>query len=260
MLAAIQLANLQMEFVASVSHELRTPLAIISSAADNIVDGLVSRKEELQRYGSVIRNQSRQITELVNQILQYASTQDWRSRYVLRPLQISQIIDSVLDNTSELLQGAGFVVERQIEASLPCVLGDLSALSQGLQNLIVNAVKYSGESRWIGIRGLLADSEDRASREIQITVQDHGIGIDRSEIPRIFEPFYRGAAVIAAQIHGAGLGLSLAKNIAEAMGGKLSVASELGVGSAFTLHLPIAEEQELQMTAASFDSTPLIQI
>jgi signal transduction histidine kinase len=260
MLAAIQLANLQMEFVASVSHELRTPLAIISSAADNIVDGLVSRKEELQRYGAVIRNQSRQITELVNQILQYASTQDWRSRYVLRPLQISQIIDSVLDNTLELLQGAGFVVERQIEASLPCVLGDLSALSQGLQNLIVNAVKYSGESRWIGIRGLLADSEDRASREIQITVQDHGIGIDRSEMPHIFEPFYRGAAVIAAQIHGAGLGLSLAKNIAEAMGGKLSVASELAVGSAFTLHLPIAEKQELQMTAASLDSTPLTQI
>jgi signal transduction histidine kinase len=220
----------------------------------------VSGKEELQRYGSVIRNQSRQITELVDQILLFASTQDRRSRYVLRPLQISQVIDSVLDNTSELLQGAGFVVERQIEASLPCVLGDLSALSQCLRNLIVNAVKYSGESRWIGIRALLADSEDRASREIQITVQDRGIGIDRLEMSHIFEPFYRSAAVIAAQIHGAGLGLSLAKNIAEAMGGKLSVVSELALGSAFTLHLPIMEEQELKMTAASFDSTPLIQI
>jgi signal transduction histidine kinase len=260
MLAAIQLANLQMEFVASVSHELRTPLAVISSAADNIVDGLVSGKEELQRYGSVIRNQSRQITELVDQILLFASTQDRRSRYVLRPLQISQVIDSVLDNTSELLRGAGFVVERQIEASLPCVLGDLSALSQCLRNLIVNAVKYSGESRWIGVRALLTDSEDRASREIQITVQDRGIGIDRLEMSHIFEPFYRSAAVIAAQIHGAGLGLSLAKNIAEAMGGKLSVVSELALGSAFTLHLPIMEEQELKMTAASFDSTPLIQI
>lgn len=259
MLAAIQLAGLQMEFVASVSHELRTPLAVISSAADNIVDGLVSGKEELQRYGSVIRNQSRQITELVNQILLFASTQDRRNRYVLRPLQVSQIIESVLDNTSELLHGAGFVVERQIEASLPCVLGDPSALSQCLQNLIVNAVKYSAESRWIGVRALLADSEDRTSREIQITVQDHGIGIDRSEIPHIFEPFYRSAAVIAAQIHGAGLGLSLAKNIAEAMGGKLSVVSEVALGSAFTLHLPIVEGQKLQMTTATIESAPLIQ-
>jgi signal transduction histidine kinase len=258
MLAAIQLAALQMEFVASVSHELRTPLAVISSAADNIMDGLVSGKD-LQRYGSVIRNQSRQITELVNQILLFASMQERGTRYVLHLLQVSRIIESALDNTSELLHGAGFVVEREIEASLPCVMGDLSALSRCLQNLIVNAVKYSGESRWMCIRAHLAESEDGTSREIQIMVQDHGIGIDRSEMPHIFEPFYRSAAVIAAQIHGAGLGLSLAKNIAEAMGGKLSVVSEVARGSAFTLHLPSVGEQELPMTSATIESAPLIQ-
>jgi signal transduction histidine kinase len=258
MLAAIQLAALQMEFVASVSHELRTPLAVISSAADNIMDGLVSGKD-LQRYGSVIRNQSRQITELVNQILLFASMQELRTRYVLHLLQVSRIIESALDNTSELLHGAGFVVEREIEASLPCVMGDLSALSRCLQNLIVNAVKYSGESRWMCIRAHLAESQDGTSREIQIMVQDHGIGIDRSEMPHIFEPFYRSAAVVAAQIHGAGLGLSLAKNIAEAMGGKLSVVSEVARGSAFTLHLPSAGEQELPRTSATIESAPLIQ-
>jgi signal transduction histidine kinase len=243
MLAAIQFAELQVEFVASVSHELRTPLAVISSAADNIVDGLVNRKEELQRYGSVIQKQSRQIAELVNQILLFASTQDRRSRYVLRPLEISQVIESVLENNSELLKDNGFIVEQQIQSGLPCVMGDLSALSQCLQNLIVNAVKYSGESRWIGIRAIHADSENRTGREIQIVVQDRGIGIERSEIPHIFEPFYRSAAVSAAQIHGAGLGLSLAKDIAEAMGGNLSVVSEVARGSAFTLHLPLVEEQ-----------------
>jgi signal transduction histidine kinase len=259
MLAAIQLAELQMEFVASVSHELRSPLAVISSAADNIVDGVISRKEDVRRYVGVIRNQSRQITELVNQILQFASIQDGRSRYVLRPLKVSQIVESVLDNTSELLQGAGFIVERQIEASLPYIVGDLLALSQCLQNLIVNSVKYSGESRWIGIRALLADSEDRTSPEIQIKVQDHGIGIARSEIPHIFEPFYRSATVVDAQIHGAGLGLSLAKNIAQAMGGKLSVVSEVARGSTFTLHLPIARKQDLQMAPGAIESTPTIQ-
>jgi signal transduction histidine kinase len=259
MLAAIQLAELQMDFVASVSHELRSPLAVISSAADNIVDGLVTGKEDLQKYAGIIRNQTRQITDLVNQILQFASIQDRGSRYVLRPLEVSQLIESVLDSASELLRGAGFVVEQQIEANLPCVRGDLSALSQCLRNLIVNAVKYSGGSRWIGIRALRVGTKDRGSHEIQITVQDHGLGIDRTEVPHIFEPFYRSAAVVDAQIHGAGLGLSLARNIAEAMGGGLSVASERTIGSAFTLHLPIVGEQELQMTATNIDSVPPFQ-
>ncbi|PYU75447.1 MAG: hypothetical protein DMG49_03015 [Acidobacteria bacterium] len=243
MLGAIQLAKLQMEFVASVSHELRTPLTVISSAADNIADGLVGGKDQLKRYGSAIQNQCRQITELVNQILLFASTKDRKNRYTLRPLQVSQIIDSVLDNTAELVEGAGFAIEQRIESGLPSVMGDLSALSQCLQNLIVNAVKYSGESRWIGISAFVENSEERSGKEIRITVQDRGIGIDRLEMPHVFEPFYRGAAVSAAQIHGTDLGLSLAKSIAEAMGGTLSVASELAVGSVFTLRLPIAEKQ-----------------
>jgi signal transduction histidine kinase len=255
MLAAIQFAELQVEFVASVSHELRSPLAVISSAADNIADGLISGKDNLHKYGEIIRNHSRQITELVNQVLQFASTQDRRSRYVLRPLGVSQIIETVLDNASEQLRAAGFTVERQWEANLPCITGDLSALVQCLQNLIMNSVKYSGESRWIAIRARLVNLEDRGP-EIQIAVQDHGIGIARSEMPHIFEPFYRSAAVIDAQIHGAGLGLSLAKNIAEAMGGKLSVVSELARGSTFTLHLPVAQSQEFEVTGAAFDAAP----
>jgi len=259
MLAAIQFAELQVEFVASVSHELRTPLAVISSAADNIVDGVVDKQVDIRRYGSVIQKQGRQIAELVNQILLFASTRDRRSRYVLRPLQIPQVIESVLDNTSELLHDTGFIVERQIQASLPYVMSDPLALSQCLQNLIVNAVKYSGESRWIGIRAVLTDLENRAGQEIQIVVQDHGIGIERSELSHIFEPFYRSAAVSDAQIHGAGLGLSLAKDIVEAMGGKLAVVSEVGRGSSFTLHLPLAEERDLRLAAATIELPSDIQ-
>jgi signal transduction histidine kinase len=254
MLAALQFAELQIEFVASVSHELRTPLAVISSAADNIVDGLVNKQIDVRRYGTVIQKQSRQISDLVNQILLFATTQDRRSRYALRPLQISAVIESVLDNTSELLHDTGFLVERQIQAGLPRILSDPSALSQCLQNLIVNAVKYSGESRWIGIRAVLADTEHRAAQEIQVVVQDRGIGIERSELSHIFEPFYRSAAVSDAQIHGAGLGLSLARDIAEAMGGRLTVISELGRGSSFTLHLPLAQEQDLRPAVAAMES------
>jgi signal transduction histidine kinase len=115
-------------------------------------------------------------------------------------------------------------------------MGDLAALSQVLQNLITNAIKYGGRGRWIGIRAHLAPR----SREVQISVVDHGIGISRSDLAHIFEPFYRSPSVAAAQIHGTGLGLALAKSIAEAMGGRLSATSEPGEGSSFTLHLPCA--------------------
>ena len=251
MLGAIQLAKLQMEFVASVSHELRTPLAVISSAADNIADGLVNGKEDLRRYGSAIQKQSRQITDLVNQILLFASTKDRKNRYMLGRLAPSQIIDAAVDKTSATLQGAGFHLEQHIDAGLPCIMGDLPALSQCLQNLIVNAVKYGGEGRWIGIRAFVDNSADPTIKEVRIAVQDRGIGIDPLEINHIFEPFYRSAAASAAQIHGTGLGLSLAKNIAEAMGGKLSVVSQLSAGSVFTLHLPIVEDLNSQTVAAT---------
>lgn len=243
-LSAVELAKLQMDFVASISHELRTPLAVIRSAAENIADGVVESKDQLAKYGSVIRNQGRQVTDLVNQILLYAASHDRRKRYVLRPLTVSEIIHSVLEQTAELVQEAGFVVEQHVDPDLPPVMGDLAALSRCLQNLVGNAVKYGGPARWVGIGATLRQTGKAESREIAISVQDRGIGIDKSEILHIFEPFYRSPAVSAAQIHGTGLGLPLARSIAEAMGGKLSVQSKLGTGSTFTLHLPVAVQAE----------------
>jgi signal transduction histidine kinase len=251
MQSAIQLARLQMEFVASVSHELRTPLTIISSAADNIADGLVEGKEEIKNYGSAIRSQSHQMTELVNEILLFAATRDRKNAYILRPLKVSDLVDAALVRTSELVKSAGFTVDVQIDAELPCAVGDMSALSQCLQNLLINAVKYSGRSRWIGVKAFVSDSEGHKGKKVCIAVQDRGIGIHSSELPHIFEPFYRSAAVTAEQIHGTGLGLSLSKTIAEAMGGDLSVVSELEVGSVFTLHLQIMEEHKLIASGAA---------
>ena len=244
MLGAIQFAKLQVDFVTSISHELRTPLAVIRSAAENIADGVVGGKEQLARYGSVIRNQSRQITDLVNEILLFASTRNEKNRYTMRPLQVSEIIGLAMENTAELVGEAGFAVEQHVEADLPCLIGDLSALSHCLQNLIGNAIKYSGQTRWICIRAFLDEARIPGHREIQISVQDRGIGIDKSEVPHIFEPFYRSPAVSAAQIHGTGLGLPLARSIAEAMNGRLTVESKLGIGSTFTLHLPVAKQKQ----------------
>jgi signal transduction histidine kinase len=243
MQGALQVAKLQMEFVASVSHELRTPLAVISSAADNIADGIVKSKEEQRKYGLALQNQSRQMTELVNQILLFAATVDSRNPYLLRPVRVSELIQSALQEVSDPVKRAGFHVEVQIEPNLPAVMGDPSALSQCLQNLIGNALKYSGGQQWIGIKASVGKSERDGAREIRIAVQDRGIGIDHAELSRVFDPFYRSPAVKAEQIHGTGLGLAVARNIAEAMGGRLNAMSDLGVGSTFTLHLPASDTE-----------------
>ena len=246
MMNALKLAKLQMDFVASVSHELRTPLAVISASAQNIADGVVEEKDQLAKYGTVIRNHTRQLTELVNQILLFASTREGRTHYVMRPMTVEELFESVLRNTREVVREAGFMVDVQAEPGLPQILGDVSALSQCLQNLVGNAVKYGGTHGRIAMRGFLHKSELPHTEEIRISVEDHGIGIDSTDLPHIFEPFYRSPSVAAAQIHGTGLGLPLAKSIAEAMGGKITVVSKIGVGSIFTLHLPTMKKGSWQ--------------
>jgi signal transduction histidine kinase len=244
MLSSIQLAKLQMEFVASVSHELRTPLAVISSAADNIADGVIKEKDALRSYGSILQKQSRSMGRLVDEILLFASTEDGKNRYVLQPLQVSSIIDSVVNSTEGLVQSGGFVIDRHIEPDLPLVLGEAAGISRCLENLIGNAVKYGGDHRRIVLRAFGSPLEHGFGKEVRISVADRGIGIEPSEIAQIFDPFFRSPRVTAAQIHGTGLGLSLAKRIAEAMGGRLTVVSELNAGSTFTLHLQIAKGED----------------
>jgi len=238
---AQRLAKLQVDFVTAVSHELRTPLTVISSAADNIAHGVVDGKQQLAQYGTVIRNQARQLSGLVEQILLFAATGQGRQRYDLRPLPIPEVIEAALASTNELIQAAQFTVERDVAPNLPTVHGDRSALSQCLQNLITNAVKYGGEQRWLSIRAQVAEV-GVSGREVRISVSDRGIGISPADLPRIFEPFYRSPSVAAAQVHGTGLGLPLAKSIAEAMKGRLTVTSVPGRGSTFTLHVPAAGE------------------
>jgi signal transduction histidine kinase len=241
MTSMLELARRQMDFAASVSHELRTPLAVVCSAVDNIADGVVSGKEQIAQYGAVIRNQSRQINTLISQVLLFAATQDGKRDYSIRATEVSEIIESAVASTREFVTKAGFVLEQHISPSLPPVMGDAAALSQCLQNLISNALKYGEKGHWIAIDATCDKTKDHNHKEVRISVYDRGDGIHRSELQRIFEPFYRSPAVIEEQIHGTGLGLPIAKSLAEAMGGRLSVTSEVGVGTVFTVRLPAIE-------------------
>lgn len=242
---ARRLARLQMDFVASVSHELRTPLTGIVAAAQNIADGIVDDKARVSRYGSAILSQAQQLTELVEQILLFSATDKDRHRYHVQPVSVDKLVESALSNTAVLIRSSRVTVERRVQPGLPCVLADSNALSQCLQNLIVNAVKYGGDQHWVGITATEEESHEQG-KEIAISVQDRGIGIGRQELKHIFEPFYRSPAATAAQIRGTGLGLPLAKSIAEAMGGRLTVDSVPQTGSTFTIHLPVANHEGMQ--------------
>jgi len=254
------LATQQMEFVAGVSHELRTPLAVICSAAENLADGvpgLIDNRDQIKRYGSLIRDEGRRLTGMVEQVLEFAGAQSGKKTYELRPTELNRVIEDALAACHLQLVEGEFELEKQLPANLPMIRADAPALSRAIQNLLNNAMKYSGDSRWISLKVEALKSE--RGGEIQIQVLDRGLGISPSELPHVFEPFYRGKEVVASQIHGNGLGLSLVKHIVEAHGGQSAVESKIGQGSVFTLRLPViaAEEFSPEKVKETYEQTHL---
>jgi signal transduction histidine kinase len=235
---AERLAQQQMEFVAGVSHELRTPVAVVRSAAENLASGVVSG-ERVKRYGQMLEAEARRLSEMVERVLQYAGIESGLGFGARVPLAPQELIENAIDSAIPLVGPGDVQVHREIPADLPPVLGDAAALRSAVQNLIANAVKYGGRDRWVGIRA--QHVRERRKSEIRITVSDHGPGIPASELPHIFEPFYRGAEATERQIHGNGLGLSLVRRIVTAHGGRVNVTTRPGAGSAFTISLPVAK-------------------
>ena len=236
--AALEFARLQTDFVASVSHEFRTPLSVILAVGENVRDGLAVGKTG-HEHGSIIVSQATRLAVLIDQVMSFAKVTKGKLQYALQAFEVSQIINCALSNVAVLLQNSGFTVEQSIPPALPPVLADLSAVSECLENLIANAVKYSDKERWIRLSAGI-DQSDRKCPGVQINVEDRGVGIPSSDLSRIFEPFYRSPQSVLARIPGKGLGLSISKGVAEAMGGRLSVISQVGVGSVFTLYLRTA--------------------
>jgi len=246
---AERLAKLQMEFVAGVSHELCTPLAVINSAAENIVDGVVEGAEQVQQYGTIIREQGRRLERLVDEVLLFAAGRFGRSGYDLRPTEVGPVLEQSLAASEAMLRDTGFTFQKEIGPELPLVSVDPEALAKCVENLISNAIKYSGENRWIALGAVCVG--DQASAEVRISVEDKGIGISTADLEHVFEPFYRAQGVRDGQIRGVGLGLYLVKRMMEAMGGGVSVSSRPEKGSVFTLHLPVMKGAEANSADAA---------
>jgi signal transduction histidine kinase len=240
------LAEQQMEFVAGVSHELRTPLAVIRSAAENLADGVVADKEQVQRYGQLIAGEGRRLTEMVEQVMEFAGFDAARTLDV-RSVAAVDVAQSAIDSSGPLLSET----EAQVDVDAPdgplLVRANHAALARSVQNLISNAVKYGGADRWVGVRIAPADG-----RMVAIEVSDHGAGIPDADLPRIFEPFYRGQHAVDGGVHGSGLGLSLVDRIVRQHGGRIQVHSSPR-GTTFRVLIPAATEA----TAPAMAETPL---
>lgn len=249
---AERLAKFQMEFVAGVSHELCTPLAVINSAVENLADGVVDHPAQVQEYAGILRDQGGRLERLMDEVLLLASGKFDRSESELRPIQVAAIVAQSIGLSEAMLREAGFAVDKEIALDLPPVMGDPVAVGKCVDNLISNSMKYGGTSRWIAVRARTVKS--RSQNEVQIRVEDKGIGISAADLQGIFEPFYRAEAVRDGQIRGVGLGLYLVKRMIEGMGGRVSVSSEIGRGSCFVLHLPVPASGELQQPTVQSQS------
>lgn len=227
-------AQRQIDFVSSVSHEFRTPLAVIYSAGENLADGVAKDSSQVARYGDLIKGEGKKLSGMVEQILEFAGARSGKKKYNFGETDMTEVVRSALAECRPQIDRAGFEIETDISKQLPAVNADAESLVTAIKNLIQNAVKYSNGSRKIRVVAV------NGGGSIRLTIEDQGIGIAASEQKQIFEPFYRSKDVVDAQIHGSGLGLSMVKEIAEAHGGAVTVSSELGKGSKFTIEIPVS--------------------
>ncbi|HXK12394.1 MAG TPA: HAMP domain-containing sensor histidine kinase [Vicinamibacteria bacterium] len=228
----LRLSRLKSDFVANVSHELKTPLALIRLFSETLELGRVPTEEKKKQYHGIINKESRRLTQLINNILDFSRIEAGRKEYRLVRADLGAVVRDVVEAYRFPIEQLGFVLELDVAEDLPEMEIDPEALSQALINLLNNAIKYSPQERSIRV------SARREGDRVLVTVKDRGIGIPKSEQKRIFEKFYRVESSLVHATKGSGLGLALVQHIAEAHGGRVEVASAPGEGSAFTLSLP----------------------
>jgi signal transduction histidine kinase len=234
------LAERQRQFTASISHELRTPLAVIGSAAENLRDGTVDEPERVREYGAMIHAESKRLGAMVDHTLRLAAGELDELRR--RPVDLRTLVDSAVDSFAQEIRARGALVERSFADELPAISADPEALRQAVENVVGNALKYGGQPPRVMVRVRLVEAA--AGPEVQIAVEDEGMGIPRDERDQLFEPFFRGREALDRQIRGTGLGLALVARVLRAHGGEVSVESTPGAGSVFVLRLPCAPERE----------------
>ncbi|MCM3711752.1 two-component system histidine kinase PnpS [Sporosarcina luteola] len=227
----VRLEEIRKDFVANVSHELRTPITSIKGFTETLLDGAMNDPSISKEFLGIIQKESDRLHVLINDLLELSGIE--REGF---QLQYSKVfVPDVVNNAVKIINGLlerksmGIVINNQSKIVIDA---DADRLIQVMVNLLTNAINYSKEHTTITIN--VSESYDEAI----IEVKDEGMGIDPTELPRLFERFYRVDRARSRDSGGTGLGLAIVKHLIEAHGGKVAVESELGAGSIFTIRLP----------------------
>jgi two-component system phosphate regulon sensor histidine kinase PhoR len=226
------LAQAKSEFVSNVSHEIRTPLSLISMYAETLEMNRVP-EEKKREYHHVIASEAGRLSGIVNRILNFSRIQANKKTYQQKPIQLNDLVDSVLDSYIFHLKDKGFTYEIKKASDLGLINGDPESITEAIMNLVDNGMKYSNERKHISIQ---TGTEGKYS---YVEVKDEGIGIPKKYQTEIFDQFYRAPTGDLHATKGSGLGLTLVKKTMDAHRGKVKVESVLGRGSSFKLYFPI---------------------
>ncbi len=228
-----ELARMRSDFVANVSHELRTPLSSIQIFSETLRQNRASREKQ-EQYLDTIASESDRLARLVDNVLDFSRLERRVKQFDFQPTDVGEVVESAVEACRFYAEQRGAGINLDVAPDMPEIQADREAISQMVTNLIDNAVKYSEGEAEITIRAFLRGGK------IVIQVADKGVGIDEEDAKRIFDKFYRGKNVANLGTGGTGLGLTLARAVAIAHGGDILVKSKRGVGSRFSVILPVS--------------------
>jgi two-component system phosphate regulon sensor histidine kinase PhoR len=225
-----RLEHVRQEFLSNVSHELRTPLTSIIAFVETLENGASADTESCQRFLSIIRKNASRMQGLIDDILELTAIEGGNVQLRAAPVKLQELVQDVCASLDAKATAQNVAIENTVTSDV-MVYADERRLEQMLTNLIDNAIKFSRE------HGVVKISYEPGTR-YRILVQDNGDGIPAQHLERLFERFYRVDRARSREMGGTGLGLAIVKHLALLHGGEVTVTSELGKGSTFTLHLP----------------------
>jgi two-component system phosphate regulon sensor histidine kinase PhoR len=226
-----RLEALRRDFVANVSHELRTPLTAVRSAAETLRDAARDDPRAVVKFVDTIERNAERLQNLIDDLLELSRLESREFRLKKEPTDIGGVVQIVLGMFRDRAEKKGVTLGADV-AFRPKLETDQRAVEQVLNNLVDNAIKYCPSGASVTV------STSQSGDRVEISVVDTGPGIERHHLPRLFERFYRIDAGRSRDVGGTGLGLSIVKHLVEALGGKVSVESEIGKGSTFAVLLP----------------------
>jgi two-component system phosphate regulon sensor histidine kinase PhoR len=227
-----RLEQVRKDFVANVSHELRTPLAGIIGYADTLLDGALEDVQNRRRFVEIIRSNAVRLSSIVADLLVLTELESGADPQEPEVIPVRGVMDTVLLTVDAEATARGVHLVRDEMQDLH-VAGRRLRLEQAVLNLVANAIKFNRPGGEVRIR-----VTPTADGRVSISVSDTGPGIPSQDLPRIFERFYRVDRARSRDVGGTGLGLSIVKHVVEGMGGLVTVESQLGAGSTFTILLP----------------------